>query len=168
MSKHYDGMTADARALTAYLKLLRAGEGVLHESSRLLSVYDLTPVEFGVLESLYQTGAQPVSALARGVLETSAHLGAVVERLCKRRLVRHQARGRAPKSVAVALTPKGRNMVRSILPGHGAAIVAVMARLSPREQETLGRLCQKLVRLPASHAAKPAVRKRNRASLHGR
>lgn len=156
MPKQYRGMAADARALTAYVKLLRAGEGVLRESSRFLALYDLTPGQFGVLESLYQAGPQNPSALERGILRASGNIGALVESLRKRALIRRSAARQEGRKAGVALTPKGRNLVRSVLPGHGAAIVSVMGRLSPREQEALGQLCQKLAAPSSSPGAKPA------------
>ncbi|HVC00530.1 MAG TPA: MarR family winged helix-turn-helix transcriptional regulator [Candidatus Dormibacteraeota bacterium] len=163
MPKQYRGMAADVRALTAYVKLLRAGEGVLREASRLLTVYDLTAAQFGVLELLYRSGPQEVSELAAGILRTGGNHASVVESLRKRGLVRRSAGGRGRRMGVVALTPKGRNLALSVLPGHGAAIVSIMARLTPREQETLGELCRKLGRPSASPAAKPARQAPRRA-----
>lgn len=150
MPKQYRGIAADARALAAYVKLLRAGEGVLRESSLLLALYNLTPGEFGVLESLYQSGPRDPAALEGGILGIGGNLSALVESLRKRGLVRRSARGRAGRPATVVLTPKGRNLVRAALPGRGAAIVSVMGRLNALEQETLGRLCQKLGTPPAA------------------
>jgi MarR family 2-MHQ and catechol resistance regulon transcriptional repressor len=159
LPKPYHGLAADARALTAYLKLLRAGEGVLRESSRFLALYDLTPGQFGVLESLYEAGPQNPAELEQGIPRISGNLAALVEGLRKRSLVRRGAGSRNGRAATVALTPKGRNLVRSVLPGHGAAIISVMNRLSPREQETLGQLCRKLgapASAPSSSDTKPA------------
>lgn len=160
MPKPYRGLAADARALTAYVKLLRAGEGVLRESSRCLALYDLTPSQFGVLESLYEAGPQNPTELEHGTLRASGNLAALVEGLRNRSLVRRSAARQKRRAAAVALTPKGRNLVRSVLPGHGAAIISAMNRLSPREQETLGQLCRKLsapATSPSSPDAKPAA-----------
>jgi MarR family transcriptional regulator, 2-MHQ and catechol-resistance regulon repressor len=168
VSKQSSGLAADARALSTYVKLLRAGEGVLRESSRLLALYDLTPTQFGVLESLHQAGRQDLPGLAQGLLRSSGDLSAAVEALRKRGLIRRGAGARDRRSASIALTPKGRNLVQSVLPGHGAAIVGVMARLSPREQEALSRLCQKLGHPAARSAAKPAGRGRGRARSSSR
>lgn len=137
-------MEADARAFTSYVKLLRAGENALREAARPLALYDLTPGQFGVLEALYQGGPQSSSELARRILKGSGNLALVVANLQKRRLVRRSAGGRDRRSATVALTAKGRNLVTTISPGYAAAIVAVMGRLSPGEQEKLGALCGKL------------------------
>lgn len=168
MPKQYRGMAADVRALTAYVKLLRAGEGVYLQASRLLALYDLTPGQFGVLEVLYRIGPQDLSELSRKVFKGNDNLNLIVENLRKRGFARRNAASRNRRHAVVVLTPKGRNLVRSILPGHAASIVTVMARLSPREQETLGRLCQKLSFPSAARgaglAAQPFRRVRSRAS----
>jgi MarR family 2-MHQ and catechol resistance regulon transcriptional repressor len=153
MPKRYPGMTADARAFASYVKLLRAGEGVLREAARPLALYDLTPSQFGVLEALYQGGPQCLSELARRILKSSGNLTLVVANLQKRRLVRRSAGGRDRRFTTIALTAKGRNLVQSISPGYAAAIASVMGRLTPREQETLGELCGKL-----GHAAEAPKR----------
>lgn len=143
MPKRYPGMTADARAFACYVKLVRAGDGVLREAARPLALYDLTHSQFAVLDALQQGGPQCLSELARRILKTSGNLTLVVANLQKRRLVRRSA-GRDRRFATITLTPKGRNLVQSISPGYAAAIAGVMSRLSPREQETLVGLCGKL------------------------
>ena len=153
MAKTYRGMKSDARALAAYVKLLRAGEGALAEATRPLALYNLSPIQFVVLEALGEGGPQSLENLGRRVLREANDLGAVVAKLAKRGLVRRKpARGRKRPEIA-ALAPKGRTLLRSILPGYATAVVAVMNRLSAREQESLGALCGKL-------GARPAPRKR--------
>ena len=149
MAKTYRGMKSDARALAAYVKLLRAGEGALAEATRPLALYNLSPIQFVVLEALGEGAPQSLETLGRHVLRGSSDLGGVVANLAKRRLVRRKlARGRGRQEI-VTLAPKGRTLLRSILPGYATAVVAVMNRLSAREQETLGALCSKLVARPA-------------------
>jgi MarR family 2-MHQ and catechol resistance regulon transcriptional repressor len=144
VTKRYRGMAGDARALSTYVKLLRAGEHVLREATRPLALYDLTPSQFGVLEALHHTGPQCLSSLARRILKTSGNLTLVVRNLEKRGLV-HRKPGRGDRRfTTIALTPKGRKLIRTIFPGHAASIVGVMSRLSAREQESLAALCGKL------------------------
>ena len=144
MAKAYRGMKSDARALAAYVKLLRAGEGVLAEATRPLALYNLSPVQFAVLEALGQGRPQTLENLGRRVLRGSSDLGAVVANLSKRRLVRRKPGHGRNQQEMVALAPKGRILLRSILPGYATAVVAVMNRLSASEQELLGALCSEL------------------------
>lgn len=155
MPTRREGIRADARALASYVKLMRASETVLREAARPLALYGLTPGQFGVLEALYDAGPQPVSELARRVLIFEDGLGAAVAHLGKRGLVRRASgrgagarrgvrAGRGSHASRIALTAKGRNLAGSISAGYAAAIVSMMKRLSPREQDALGALCSKL------------------------
>lgn len=144
VTKPYRGLTADARALSAYVKLIRAGEGVLREATRPLALYDLTASQFEVLEALHQRGPQSPDNLARGIVKTGGNLALVVRTLERRGLVRRGGRRREWNGARIGLTPKGRRLVQTIFPGHAASIVGVMSRLSPKEQEMLGALCGKL------------------------
>lgn len=163
MAKRYSGMTADARALATYVKLLRAGENAMRESSRILALYDLTPGQFAVLEAIHQAGPLTLAELGETVLESGESLALAAEKVGRGGLVRRRGNRKSARLSALSLTPKGRILVGSIMPGHGAAIIEVMARLSPKEQETLGRLCQKLGQAPpAGRAGAKSVRERGR------
>ena len=48
----------------------------------------------------------------------------------------------------VALTPKGKTLLRDIFPRHAAAIVEFLSVFGPEEQECLGDLCRKLGKQP--------------------
>ncbi len=160
MPKQRAGIRADARALASYVKLMRASETVLREAARPLALYGLTPGQFGVLEALYDAGPQSLSQLAGGVLIFEDGLPVAVAQLSKRGLVRGVSRsgGQASRGGAaarIALTAKGRNLAASISAGYATAIVSVMSRLSPREQNALGALCGRLG---------PAARRRSTSS----
>ena len=144
MARHYPSMAADARALATYMKLLRAGESVSREANRPLALYELTPSQFGVLEALDRVGPQCLSDLARQIVKSSGNLTLVVRNLDRRGLVRRSPGRKDRRFTAVALTAKGRAVIRSIFPGHAAGIVAAMSRLTAKEQESLGSLCRKL------------------------
>lgn len=149
VAKSYRGMAADARALSAYVKLIRAGEAVLREATLPLALYDLTTSQFGVLEALQHVGPQSLDELGERILKTSGNMTPVMRNLEARRLVRRAGSRKIKGSPTIALTPRGRRLIQAIFPGHAASIVGVMSRLTPREQETLGELCRKLGRSDA-------------------
>jgi MarR family 2-MHQ and catechol resistance regulon transcriptional repressor len=144
VAKMYRGMKSDARALAAYVKLLRAGESALAEATRPLALYNLSPIQFVVLEALGEGGPQSLENLGRRVLRGSSDLDGVVANLSKRSLVRRKPVGGRNRQEMISIAPKGRILLRSILPGYATAVVAVMSRLSAREQESLGAVCSKL------------------------
>ena len=82
--------------------------------------------------------------LARRILTSSGNLTLVIDNLEKRKLAKRQQQGRDKRFVLASITPAGRKLIARIFPEHSQRIVEVMNRLSPAEQEQLGKLCRKL------------------------
>src|SRR5437867_1717193 len=124
MGKHYRGTSArEERALSTYVKLLRASESVHAEAMRSLADAQLTPTQFAVLEALYHVGPMCLSGLARKILKSSGNLTMVVGNLVRRGLVVRQQGVDDRRFVTVATTEKGRKLIAKIFPGHVARIV---------------------------------------------
>jgi MarR family transcriptional regulator, 2-MHQ and catechol-resistance regulon repressor len=135
-------------ALGTYVKLMRAANSARNYASRSLSGAHLTLTQFAVLEALYHLGPMSLSDIARKVLTTGGNLTMVVGNLEKLGLARRQSCPEDRRVFIVALTPKGKTLLRDIFPRHVAAIVEFLGVLSPEEQERLGNLCRKLGKQP--------------------
>jgi len=144
MSRHFHGTPRQERALSAYVKLLRASETLHTEATRSLAGADLSSSQFAVLEALYHVGPLCLSDLARKILKTSGNLTMVANNLEKRDLVVRQQSAQDRRFVSLAITERGRKLMARIFPVHLSRIVELMDRLSPAEQEELGRLSRKL------------------------
>ena len=144
MPRHFHGTPRQERALSAYVKLLRASETVHSEATRTLAGESLSVSQFAVLEALYHVGPLCLSDLAHKILKTSGNLTMVVGNLEKNGLVTRQQSAEDRRFVSVAITEKGRKLMGRVFPGHLERIVALMNRLSPAQQDELGRLCRKL------------------------
>jgi MarR family 2-MHQ and catechol resistance regulon transcriptional repressor len=144
MSRHFHGTPREERALSAYVKLLRASETLHAEATRSLAAEELSPSQFAVLEALYHVGPLCLTELAHKILKTSGNLTMVVGNLEKRGLVARRRSAEDRRFVAVAITDKGRKLMARIFPAHLRRIVELMGRLRPAQQEELGRLCRKL------------------------
>ncbi len=144
MSRHFHGSPRQERALDAYVKLLRASETVHAEATRTLEEAGLSSSQFGVLEALYHVDPLCLTDLARKILKTSGNLTMVVGNLEKRGLVTRQQQSQDRRFVSVAITEKGRKLMDRIFPAHVEQIEELMGRLSPGQQEELGRLCRQL------------------------
>jgi MarR family 2-MHQ and catechol resistance regulon transcriptional repressor len=134
--------------LGTYVKLMRAANSARNYASRSLSSAHLTPTQFAVLEALYHLGPMSLSDIARKVLTTGGNLTMVVGNLEKLGLARRQSCPEDRRVLIVALTAKGKTLLRDIFPRHAAAIVGFLGVLSPEEQERLGDLCRKLGKQP--------------------
>ena len=164
MDTHYAGTPAQVRALGAFIKLLRAADRVTRATGGVIAAAGLTDSRFGVLEALYHLGPLTPGELGRKILKSAGNLTLVLDNLERDGLVerRHAPdRRRRP----VALTPRGRELVRRLLPEHVARITAAFRPLTAAEQDTLAALCRKLGRAPEeSPEPLPSPRKRGMTS----
>ncbi len=142
--KHFHGSAKEERALSAYVKLMRAAETVDARLMSALDCLDLTPSQFGVLEALYHVGPLYLSELARKILKTSGNLTMVVGNLQKRGLVTRTRSISDKRYYQVAITEKGKKLMAQVFPKHLERMVEVMSALSASEQETLAALAKKL------------------------
>lgn len=134
----------EAKTLSSYTKLVRAGDSVTARAHRPLADHGLTISQFGVLEALHHVGPLCQRALGEKILKSSGNMTMVVDNLETRRLVRRERSGDDRRFVTVFLTEEGRRLIREVFPKIAAAIVSEMNVLSSGEQEELGRLCRKL------------------------
>jgi len=144
MSKGSKGRSRRERALNAYVKLARAANSAMAYARVGLEDADLTLSQFAVLEALYHIGPLNLGDLARRILTSSGNLTLVVDNLEKRGLAKRGQQGKDKRFVLASITPTGRKLMAKMFPQHSRRIVEIMARLTPAEQDQLGRLCRKL------------------------
>lgn len=153
MADRFKGTPRERRALSTFVKLMRASDSLHAEASRSLSELGLTPSQFGVLEALHHVGPMCLTELAHKILKTSGNLTMVVDNLEKRGLARRSTGQQDRRFVQVTITNEGSKLMDRIFPEHAAHIADLMDELSPEDQEQLGELCRKLG-LGISSAAK--------------
>ena len=144
MPTHYKGTAQEALALNTFIKLTRATDSLLARLSRREAFDDLTPRQFGALESLYHLGSMRQGEISAKLLKSGGNITLVVDNLEKRGLVQRERDENDRRVVVVSLTEAGRELIGHVFPNHVADIVEEMSVLSKEEQETLGRLCRKL------------------------
>jgi MarR family 2-MHQ and catechol resistance regulon transcriptional repressor len=141
---HYQGTRDEVRALSTFVKLVRASESISARIHRHLADAGLTISQFGVLEAIYHLGPLSQSEIAKKVLKSTGNITLVIDNLEKRDLAKRERQQEDRRYYAVRLTTKGRKLISSIFPRHAAKIMEVMRTLSSAEQEVLGNLCRKL------------------------
>ncbi len=144
MGTHYQGHEAVRRALTTYIKLMRASESVTRRLGPNLRAAGLTISQLGVLEALLHLGPLTQGEVATKILKSSGNVTTVVDNLERRGLVARERHATDRRFVRVDLTPEGRALIADFFPSHAEAITAELAVLTDAEQAELGRLCQKL------------------------
>lgn len=135
--------TAQAAALDAYVKLVRASESVSVRAHGLLAG-ELTFTQFGVLEALLHRGPLSAGELAEKILKSPGNLTLVLANLERDGLVSRERDRADARRWIVSLTASGRKRIGALFPKVAAAIAAEFAHLSAAEQAMLGELCKKL------------------------
>jgi MarR family transcriptional regulator, 2-MHQ and catechol-resistance regulon repressor len=133
-------------ALLTYVKLMRAANSARNFAARSLGDTGLTLTQFAVLEALYHLGPMSLSEVAQKVLTTGGNLTMVAGNLEKQGLAKRQPSPEDKRVQIVALTPKGKSLIRQIFPRHASAIAEFLSGLKLEEQARLGDLCRKLGR----------------------
>ena len=139
-----DGL--DAMALFGRLGRLHAIAGRAIEV--VFEAHDLATGEFDVLAALRREGEPFVltpSALARSLMLSPAGMTNRVDRLVARGLVDRRADPDDRRSLLVALTPAGREVVDAAVTDHVANEVRLLGVLSARERADLDRILRKLL-----------------------
>jgi MarR family transcriptional regulator, 2-MHQ and catechol-resistance regulon repressor len=142
----FRGASEEVLALDTFIKLTRAANAVSARLLRRRAMGDLTPTQFGVLESLYHLGPLSQTEIGAKLLKSGGNITLVIDNLEKRDLARRD-RARSDRRLAmVSLTDKGRQLIDSLFPAHAAAIAEELAVLTPEEQRILGQLCRRVGR----------------------
>ena len=140
----YKGSRETVRALSAYVKLMRAAESLTARTHRTLAEVDLSISQFGALEALYHLGPMTQVEIGKKILKSSGNMTLVIDNLEKRELVRRERSKEDRRYFTVYLTEAGKKLISEFFPAHAGRITAEMSVLTPSEQEQLGRLCRKL------------------------
>lgn len=144
MGTRYGGTEDEAKALDAYIKLMRAADSVTTRIHRHLSAVNLTISQFGVLEAIFHLGSLSQRDLAEKLLKSGGNMTMVIDNLEKRQLVKRERSVEDRRFVSVCLTEEGRQLISDIFPHHVKAVVEEMKILTASEQEELGHLCLRL------------------------
>jgi len=140
---NYQINTAEATALKAFTKLIRAAETVTAEAHCLLPESGLTISQFGVLEALLHLGPLCQKEIAGKILKSTGNITQVIDNLEKRNLVTRKQNPDDRRYYAIHLTEEGRRFIAAVFPVHAKRIAAAMSCLSLEEQQQLGKLCRK-------------------------
>lgn len=135
-----------ATALKLWVVLSRATAAVQAHAVADMARNELTPAEFGVLESLYHKGPLLQGDVAKRTLVSSGGTTFLVDRLEKRGLVERRMCETDRRARYAALTPAGRALMTEIFPGHAEVIRRAISGLGLADQRTATDLLRTLGR----------------------
>lgn len=141
MPTHYRGTPEEILALDAYIKFTRANNTLESRLFQQNVVEDLTPTQFGVLETLHHLGPLCQGELSCKLLKSTGNVTLVLDNLEKLGLVERQRSNEDRRRVFISLTPAGQEKINRIFPHVANAIRAEMGILTPTEQVQFAQLC---------------------------
>lgn len=144
MPTHYRGSRETVRALNAHINLIRASDSLIARLNGGIEKHGLTMGQFGVLESLLYLGPMCQRTLGEKLLRSGGNITLIVDNLERQALVRRERQKDDRRMIVIHLTPLGRRLIERLFPEHAKMIAKEMGELTPREQETLRRICRKL------------------------
>lgn len=137
------------RALKLLVVLSRASAAVQAHLQASVAEFDLTLMEFGILEALYHRGDMLLGELQRKILVSSGGVTYLVDRLEKRGLVARRDCPEDRRARFAVLTPEGEALISRVFPEHARCIERALAGLDAQEQETAIGLLRTLGRYAA-------------------
>lgn len=135
------GSADQIRAFGAFIKLCRATWSLTSRVAASLPG-EITFAQFAVLEALGTLGPMNQRTIAQKILRSSASVNVVVDNLERRGLVKRTRSKIDRRNVEVRLTPKGKELMREVLPAYVRTVESEFSILTEEEQEELGRLCR--------------------------
>ena len=146
MPTHYKGDPKSVLALDTYIKFTRAANAFESRLFQTRVLEDLSPSQFGVLETLYHLGPLCQGEISAKLLKSTGNVTLVLDNLEKRGLVKRARDQQDRRMVKIYLTPEGDVLIQHIFPHMVEAITTELNILTAEEQAQLGSLCRKLGR----------------------
>jgi len=144
MRKGFLSNNKEVKALSTYVKLMRAAESITARVHKHLLSVGLTVSQFGALEAIYHLGPLSQKDLGQKILRSSGNITMVIDNLEKRGLVRRKRDTSDRRFFFVHLTDEGQKLIRKIFPSHAALITDEMSVLNAKNQKILGDLCKQV------------------------
>jgi len=139
-----DWSSEEEAALRLWVALARAYLTFSRVVSSKVVEYDLTVPQFGVLEALYHLGPLTLGELAEKLLVTGGNITYVMDRLEAQGLVYRKRSEEDRRVITAHLTPRGREVIARVFPGHARFIRDMVEHLPPGEQKELRELLKRL------------------------
>lgn len=142
MSKDYG--RRESVDLDFFVNLSRAYMSIHRNICQVLSKYDLTSAQFGVLEALYHKGDLSVGEIVRSILTTSGNITVVIKNLEKDELVKRRISDEDRRVGIVSITNKGKKLVEEVFPEQ---LQVVMSAVDSIQEEDKKRISLELKKL---------------------
>ena len=131
-------------ALDAFIGIKRTNEMLNQAVRKDVAQHGLKVNEFAVLELLYHKGPQVTQDIKEKILVANSSTTYIIDKLCEKGLTYRQAWDQDKRVIYTHLTPKGHDLIVSIVPSHQEMITNLFTHLSDQEIQTLKLLLKKM------------------------
>jgi MarR family transcriptional regulator, 2-MHQ and catechol-resistance regulon repressor len=143
-ARRKDSVVQSVSGVHLWLILLKAFHSIAALNAKSLEATGLGESDFRVLEVLLHKGPMPVNAIGPKVFLTPGSISTAVERLHRKGLVTRSGCDQDRRIRTVALTTKGRHLIRRIFDAHAEEMEQLASVLTPGERAQLAESLKKL------------------------
>lgn len=130
-------------ALHNMIVFRKAEHTITRQEIPLIRKHNLTFSQFGVLEALYNKGSLRIQEIIEKNLSTSGNMTVVIRNMVRDGYVTRTVDQTDCRASLIDLTPKGRDLIETVLPEHYANVGNIFSVLTPEEQRQLSTLLKK-------------------------
>jgi MarR family 2-MHQ and catechol resistance regulon transcriptional repressor len=142
MGSYYKGSKKEIQALNTFIKFVRAAESLNSKINLMLSEFELTESQFGVLDAIFHLGPLKQKEIGKKILKSGGNITMVIVNLENRDLVKRKRGEKDRRHYNVSLTKSGKSKIIEVLPHFVKIIKKHFEILDSTEQKELARLCK--------------------------
>jgi len=132
-------------ALSAWIRLLKAHNLIVKQSRSHLAEHCTLP-QFDILAQLLrENNGTTLAELSRRLLVTAGNVTGLIDRMEHAGLVARKADSKDRRMIRVHLTPRGKNLAKTVIPAHANDIGKMFTGLTEKEMRQLRELLDKLI-----------------------
>jgi len=140
---HTYGNNADF-SMKIWIQLFRSFTKIRAKELKYIQSFDLTMMQFQVLEVLYHRGDLSVGSITSLTMSTPGNITVVVKNLSKDGLIISTKSDKDKRTSFLSITEKGKDIIENMFPGHAKNFEGYFEVLTDEEKEIMFRLLRKL------------------------
>ncbi|WP_017473814.1 MarR family winged helix-turn-helix transcriptional regulator [Amphibacillus jilinensis] len=141
--EHYEERKQDP-SLKLFVVLSKAYRSVADQVAADIRKKGLNTTDFGVLELLYHSGAQPLQKIGDKILLASGSITYVVDKLEKKQYIKRVQCSNDRRITYASITDQGKQLLSDIFPDHWKQIEQITDGLTEDEKKEAIHLLKKL------------------------
>ncbi len=138
-------ITENSKAIRLALVFRKTDRIVKAKENRFFRKYEITSMQYCVMEVLYHRGAMTVQQLIDAVYATPGNMTAVIHNMERDGFITRETNPKDRRSFRITLTDKGEELITSVLGEHIRLIGEEFSIYSDEEKEVLIRFLEKIV-----------------------